>query len=277
MIHIPDNLSGKALYDFLIEHKSKLIAQKKAGLKYAESVSSAIQFITSKETQITKAPTEVIELEEGVVNVKVVCNAAWWCDSQMDVLTEGCYTKSVNEKGINIPHIHDHEHESTAHVGDVQAVYTQKIKLTDLGLSIDGNTTCLIMESKIREDYNSDVYKFYKNKKINQHSIGLIYVTLGMAINDSDYLAEFDLWNKYYDKVINKEKIDEKGYFWIVTEIKIMENSCVLFGSNELTPTLEINENNKSLEPENDSTHIKPIEKSLNIEKIAEYLNQIKN
>jgi DNA-directed RNA polymerase subunit RPC12/RpoP len=33
---------------------------------------------------------------------------------------------------------------------------------------------------------------------------------------------------------------DEYGFFWVVSEIKLLENSCVLFGANELTPTLEV-------------------------------------
>ena len=41
-----------------------------------------------------------------------------------------------------------------------------------------------------------------------------------------------------YDSIINKEKIDKSGYFWYVTEIKLFEISAVLFGSNELTPTV---------------------------------------
>lgn len=76
--------------------------------------------------------------DEGTCLVKVVANSAWWCDSQMDVLTDGCYDKSIKEKGILIPHIADHCHKSTNHVGDVQAVYTQLIALRDLGLDMNG-------------------------------------------------------------------------------------------------------------------------------------------
>lgn len=246
-ILIPDDLKGKALFKFLTENKSNLIAAKKASLKSTDTLICQPSILTVGKTAANKeAGNTADDLEEGVIKVKVVGNAAWWCDSQLDVLTDTCYDKSIKEKGILIPHIADHVHVSTNHVGDVKAVYTQKISLKDLGLAMNGSTTCFIMETNVREDYNEDTYKFYKNGKINQHSIGLIYVSIGMCINDKDYLPEFELWKKYYDKVINKDVIDQRGYFWIVPEIKIMENSCVLFGANELTPTIEVTDTGKT-------------------------------
>jgi hypothetical protein len=258
---IPENLRGKELFKFLIENKSKLVAEKKSALKKTDATISSTSIISPVKTSATKDMGEgVQDPETGIVDVKVVANTAWWCDSAMDVLTDKCYDKSVKEKGILIPHIHDHEWCSTGHVGDVKAVYTQTISLKDLGLKKAGSTTALIFETKIREDYNDDVYKFYKNGKINQHSIGLMYVSIGLCINDKDYLPEFELWNKYYDKVINQDVVDERGYFWIVPEIKIMENSCVLFGANELTPTLDAKTDTDN-EPSED-THEQPSHKS---------------
>jgi hypothetical protein len=239
-ILIPDNLKGKALFNFLIANKAGLIATKKASLKYTDALVCAPSIISAMKVSANKGLEEQEDMEEGVIKVKVVGNSAWWCDSQLDVLTDTCYDKSIKERGTLIPHIADHIHTSTNHVGDVKAVYTQKLSLKELGLNLPGNTTCFIMETAVREDYNENTYKFYKNGKINQHSIGLQYVSIGMCINDKDYLPEYELWKKYYDKVINKDVVDERGYFWIVPEIKIMENSCVLFGANELTPTIEV-------------------------------------
>lgn len=243
MILIPENLKGKKLFDFLVANKKQLIAEKKAAYKTTDivrfsplSIAKAIKIGTTKDNGST---IDEAIAEDGVFPVKVVANAAWWCDSQMDVLTDTCYDKSIAEKGILIPHISDHEHKSTSHVGDVQAVYKQKISLKELGLSISGATTCLVFETNIMQDYNDQVYKFYKNGKINQHSIGLLYIMLCLCINDKEYGSEFEAWNKYYDKVINKDLIDERGYFWCAPEIRVMENSCVLFGANELTPTLQ--------------------------------------
>ena len=237
-IQLP-SLKGKELFKYLVENKKSIISTKKAGIKYADTVFNAPMVHTK--TSSSKALQMVKEVEDdGELLVTVVANTSFWCDSQDDVLTDTCWDKSVSEKGTSIPHIADHCHKSTSHVGDVKSIYSKKVSLKDLGLNQNGSGTCLIFETLIKEDYNEDVYKFYKNGKINQHSIGLQYVTIGLCINDKSHVAEFDLWNKYYSKVINKEKVDECGYFWIVPEIKLLENSCVLFGSNELTPTLDV-------------------------------------
>ena len=266
--NIPQNIKGKELFDYLVKNKAEIIRIKRANIKESDSIMHPISLLVKgKEASFKSAsnPTLVKEVEdEGTCLVKVVANSAWWCDSQMDVLTDGCYDKSIKEKGVLIPHIADHCHKSTNHVGDVQAVYKQQISLKDLGLDMNGKTTALVFETLVREDYNEDTYKFYKNGKINQHSIGLMYISLGLCINNKDYLPEFELWGKYYDKVINKDVVDEAGYFWIVPEIKVLENSCVLFGSNELTPTLEV----ISQEPPEDGTQGKSNENELDTKSI---------
>ena len=95
------------------------------------------------------------------------------------------------------------------------------------------------MDTLVRADYNDKVYAFYKAQKINQHSIGLRYVDIQLALNSQveDDQEEYAVWQKYYPSIINKEVVDKKGYFWAVTEADILENSCVLFGANSLTPT----------------------------------------
>ena len=263
---IPENLKGKELYKFLVGNKSKLIAQKKASVKYTNPVTYQPVISVPVKRKSNKAAMMMTDMEgDGSLDVKVVCNAAWWCDDQYDVLTDKSYDQSIAAKGILIPHIADHVHTSTNLVGDVKAVYTQKVALKDLGVDLPGSTTCAIMETNVLEDYNALTYKFYKNGKINQHSIGMLYVTIGMCINDKEYLPEFELWNKYYDKVINKDFIDEEGFFWIVPEIKWLENSCVWLGCNPLTPTLEITDNDDEdteIAP-GKSTHNQPSNKSM--------------
>jgi hypothetical protein len=55
---------------------------------------------------------------------------------------------------------------------------------------------------------------------------------------------------------LNKNIADEYGFFWVVTEIKLLECSCVLFGANEITPTLEVKHNTQH-EPD-ESTQSEP-------------------
>lgn len=249
MIKIPANLKGKELYKFLVANKSGLIAQKKSAMKRTDNLIAPITILDRVNEDGNKAKpvggTEQLPIGFRELDVKVIANTAWYCDLAMDVLTDKSYDNSVKNRGALIPHIKDHKWESTSHVGDVKSVYTQLIRLSELGYKgVHGNTqtTSLIFETTIKEEYDAKVYLFYKNRKINQHSIGLLYISIGLCINDPDYLAEFELWNKYYDKIINKDIVDEAGYFWIVPEIKLLENSCVLFACNELTDTLESEE-----------------------------------
>ena len=233
-------------FKYLKSNKALLITEKQLEVKFTDSITHAPSIArrepkVSTEKALGDSPDEGIP-ERDSIDVTVVCNTAWFCDSQMDVLTDGSYTKSIKAKGTSIPHIADHRQSSTAHVGDVTAIYTKVFPLSELGLSQEGETTALVMESTVRKDYNDDVYKFYANGKINQHSIGLRYNDMEIAINSKheDYKEEFAVWEENYPKVINKDKVDERGYFWVIKEVDVIENSCVLFGANSLTPTLSM-------------------------------------
>ncbi len=87
---------------------------------------------------------------------------------------------------------------------------------------------------------------------------GLQYVKIDLAINDPDAITEFETWNKYIDTIINKDMVREQGFFWAVKEIKLLENSAVLFGANELTPTLEVGTKNID-EPEQSTQKAEPL------------------
>ncbi len=251
-IIIPTNLKGKELYKFLVENKSALIKQKKSVMKRTDPVCYSTMFINAAGQLETKGVGDDNKVvDTGITRVKVAMNTALFCDSQMDVLLPDSAKKSMKERKGMIPHIHDHKWEVEAELGDVQNIYYQDLPIKDLGYNKSGTAQALIFETDIRKDYNEKLYTRYKAGKIKQHSIGLFYVTLELAINDPEYEKEIDFWNKYYDQVINKEVIDESGYFWVVSEYKLMEGSAVLFGSNILTPTLEIDgESTKSTEQE---------------------------
>ncbi len=249
---IPEELKGKELFKFLVENKSRLIAQKKAMIKRTEPISVDPSYYKKGETK-TKTAFGEIPADATNFMVKVVANAAWWCDSQMDVLLPDNAKKSMRERKGMIPHLHDHIHEIGAEVGDVEDIFYEDISLSELGLTKSGSTQCLIFETDIQKSYNEKVFTKYKKGKIKQHSIGLQYVKLELAINDEESEKEFDFWNKYVKDVINREFVEEKGFFWVVPEIKLLENSAVLFGSNELTPTLNVGSKNTLGQPSEDT------------------------
>lgn len=240
-IVIPDNLKGKDLFKFLLENKDALIAQKKSMIKRTDPVSSSpVLFNIKGDKAIKVASGSGIAADAVSVRVKVVANTAYWMDSQYDVLLPDCWKNSIKQRKGLIPHLHDHIHEIGAEVGDVADIYSLEMSLTDLGQSSPGKTQCLIFETDIKKAYNENVFNKYKAGRIKQHSIGLQYVKMSLAINDQDSEKEFDFWNKHVKNVINRDTAEEAGFFFVIEEIKLLENSAVLFGSNELTPTLDV-------------------------------------
>ena len=87
----------------------------------------------------------------------------------------------------------------------------------------------------------------YANGWVKNHSVGMYYVKMDIAVNDEDSPAYFDAWKKYYPQIANKEVADDRGYFFYVLEAKCMEGSAVPMGSNTATPTLSVNEKNQPL------------------------------
>jgi hypothetical protein len=176
--------------------------------------------------------------ESGVIKRTVIGNTYNWLDSHDDVHIDGIFSKSISERQGSILHLHDHEYKTTSEVGDVEAVYEKPVEWKDLGVNHPGRTKALFMDSEIRKDYVPQVYLKYLKNKIQQHSVGMQYVKLDLAVNDPEMKAEFAEWNKHINGIGNKEKAIEQGFFWAVKEAKLVEISAVLAGSNELTPTV---------------------------------------
>lgn len=220
----------------LVKNKMQLIALKKATIKHCD----AIGFEQGKQIECKSFDYDNEDnLKEGIIKRVIVGNTYNWLDSHDDVHMEGIFTKSLNESKSKVMHLHDHEYKLTAKVGEPIDVFEQKLSLTDLLLSKSGETDALLMSTEIRKDYNDFIYKQYLEGKIQQHSVGMIYVKIDLAVNDPLYKDEYSIWSKYITKVINQDKAIEKGYFWAVTEAKLIEISAVISGSNELTPTFE--------------------------------------
>lgn len=238
-----DHLQGKELFTYLRTNKKELIQTKSNSLKLCDSIVGNTTIISREpKTEAIKEDDGDTPSEPGTLEVKMVANVTNIVDSHMDMLLPGAYTESIQKRGTSIPHLLDHNQSAIGHIGDVTKIYTQNIALTELGYLDKGSVEALVMESTVRKSYNEKAYDFYAAKKINQHSIGLSYSELKLAINSSHESdkEEKDIWDKYYPQVINKDVVDKRGYFYIVPKVDVRENSAVLFGSNPLTPTLSI-------------------------------------
>ena len=273
-VSIPEFAEKKELYAYLKTNKQDLIAKKRSMPITADPVSLGFSQVKTKEA-VTKSNTPVSE-DVDVLRVKVVANTANYLDSHMDVLIPGCWDKSISERKNIIPHLHDHMHRIDAKIGEVADIYAAQVSYAELGIDGSGSTESLIFVTDIMKAYNEKVFNQYKLGKVNQHSIGLQYVRIDLAINDEESEKEQEFWDKYFPTIINPERAEERGFFWVVQEIKLLENSAVLFGSNEATPTLDNNvkqiapsQDTQSSESEaaNDSTSVSDFYKLLNIKK----------
>jgi hypothetical protein len=215
----------------LITNKEELIKLKKAEIK---TVKGGLSLITKSNTNAIKG---VFKDNDNSLERTIVGNTYLWMDSHDDVHAKGCFSKSIKENKAF--HLHDHEFKITSKVGEPKKTYEQEIAWKDLGINKSGMTEALMMDTEIFKDYNAQIFNAYKSNSINQHSVGMQYVKIDLAVNDESSEVEFKVWSDNIDSLGNKEKAIEKGYFWLVREAKLIEISAVLAGSNELTPTMQ--------------------------------------
>lgn len=230
----------------IVEKKAELIQLKKAEVK---TVKGGISAITRTGETSLKG---IFKDNETSLERTIIGNTYLWMDSHDDVHAKGCFSKSVKENK-NIFHLHDHEFKITSKVGEPKKTYEEEITWKDLGVNKSGMTQALFMDTEIFKEYNSQIFNEYKANRINQHSVGMQYVKIDLAVNDDSFEKEFKTWQDNIDSLGNPEKATEKGYFWLVKEAKLIEISAVLMGSNELTPTQE-----QKTEPLQDTPEIEP-------------------
>tara|TARA_R110000782_G_scaffold72273_3_gene144786 strand:- start:2598 stop:3353 length:756 start_codon:yes stop_codon:yes gene_type:complete len=217
----------------LINRKSELIELKKAEIKTVKG-----GLTTLSDCNVIKT-SKANEDTDKVLKRTIVGNTYMWMDSHDDVHSKGVFSKSIKERQNSIFHLHDHKFEITAKVGEPTKVYEKELLWSDFGIDKAGSTTALLMDSEIYKDYNDKIFNEYKSGRINQHSVGMQYVKIDLAVNDDEYEEEYKVWQDNIESIGNKELAEEKGYFWLVREAKLIEISAVLLGSNSLTPTLE--------------------------------------
>lgn len=236
------------LFKALKENKKQLISLKKSIEKRADSfnyvsVNSEIKTINKEDNGIVVSPDKL--------QVKVVINTTNFLDSHNDLHINGIWNKSVSDNKFFL-HLQEHEREFDKVITDESIGSIQSLTWKSLGYPYNGKTEALIFDSTIEKSRNEFMFNQYSNGWVKNHSVGMRYIKIDLAINSE---SEFDkdekeLWDKYYPIVANKEVADERGYFWVVSEAKIIEGSAVVMGSNSATPTLSVEqkENNEPLQ-----------------------------
>lgn len=235
---IPENLKGKELFEFLKKNKALLIAEKKSEKKKGDPF--AMRLFVGEDGKLTKAFTPIDNTATVILATSII-NTTNWMDSHSDVHIPGLWKKSLQEtKDLYL--LQEHEMTFAGIITDQVKAYTKKFTWQELGYDAPGMTEALVFESTIDNERNPFMFDQYRKGYVKNHSVGMQYVILELAINDpGDYWKEeFAAWNKYFDDIANKEVAEAQGYFWAVREAKAIEGSAVPIGSNRMTPTQSV-------------------------------------
>lgn len=228
------------MFKALKENKQSLIAIKKSIEKRADAVSYS-NTINSKLETNKEENGNIDSIDK--LQVKVIINTTNFLDSHNDLHIDGIWNKSVSDNANKgFLHLQEHEREFKYVISDNAKGYVESITWKSIGLPYNGKTEALIFDSVIEKKRNEFMFNQYANGWVKNHSVGMRYVKIDLAINsESEWdKSEKELWDKYYPVIANKEVADERGYFWVVSEAKIIEGSAVVMGSNSATPTLSV-------------------------------------
>ena len=217
--HLQDHINKKKLadavaYDHTDDTYKKIDVNKEAGL-------------------ISSDPTKL--------SVKVVMNTTNVIDSHMDLHMPGLWTKTVSDNNFFL-HLQEHEMKFDKIITENATPSVVTMQWKKLGIDVDGKTQALIFTSEIDADRNSFMFDQYSKGYVKNHSVGMRYVPgkYLMCVNSTEkYWAEEKAnWDKYISAAINPAAAEEKGFFYVVLEAKLIEGSAVVIGSNRITPTL---------------------------------------
>ena len=220
---------------YLVRNKKELTEMKKAAIKLTDCYGVGLAEALAMKALNTH---HVDDLPSGVIKRTIIGNTYNWMDSHSDVHGDSVFSKSIEERGDKVFHLRDHEQKISAKVGKPVKIYEKEVAWKDLGVDHPGKTVALFMDSEIIKDYNPQVFGQYLRKEVDQHSVGMIYVKIELAVNDPEMKVEYAVWNKVINNIANKQRAIDQGFFWFVGEAKLIEISAVLAGSNELTPTV---------------------------------------
>lgn len=274
----------KDLHRYLVANKDFELFRKKSVVKCSDAVNYAPITLTNSNT-VSKAVKYLYENneKEGVLKRTLLTNTYWWMDSHSDVhigrfgeSDKSVFTNSINQKARKIYPIDEHKFGLDGRIGSTIKIYESPISWKALGVDLPGDTEGLFADAEIHKSKNEKRYNDYLNNEIDQHSVGMQYINIVLAVNDADeFPEEYKAYARYIDKIGNKELVEEQGFFYAILEAKLIEYSCVLAGSNELTPTIQPSLDTDKTKPSLDT--LKKLEEVSNKIALINELNKLSN
>jgi hypothetical protein len=229
----------------VFEQKDIIIARKKAAVKHCDVVLNTLKSEESSKVEADKAGVDLTSEDLSVLSAKLVINTTNLIDSHMDCHIPNLWSKSIQEIGLFFL-LQEHDMSFDKIIADSKndglKAYAKTIPWSQLEMNYAGNTQALIFETKIKKERNEFMFNQYRKGYVLNHSVGMRYVKIFLCIDSNEpmYSSEKTNWDKYFPQVANKDVAEEKGYFWAVTEAKVIEGSAVVKGSNFVTPVMEL-------------------------------------
>ncbi|HNX89505.1 MAG TPA: hypothetical protein PKH58_10510 [Paludibacteraceae bacterium] len=240
-IQIPYFEKPEQKYAYLRQHKTTMLAMKKASIKHADGVCTSFYL---PEKSIKQASKELVLPEKpetlNKIHIVPVINTTNILDSHNDVHINGIWNRSVNDTKRKRLLLQEHLMKFDHIISDEVSVSVKTVDWAYLGESYPGKTEALIYDCLAERQRNDYMFNNYVKGWVDAHSVGMLYIQLFLCMNsDSKYdVEEKNNWEKYYQLIVNKEMADNNGYFWAVTEAKEIEGSAVPIGSCPVTPTM---------------------------------------
>lgn len=259
-VEIPEHITDKVeVFDWLVENKELHYKAKKEEVKTSDAIAVKVVGSETKayagKQLVQKAKTIDPETVDSL-QVESVINTTLLMDSHDDVHINGIWKKTLREnKGFYF--LQEHKMQFDKVIADPEQVKAsaQLLAWSKLGFrKFKGETEALIFNSLVEKARNPFMFEQIAKGYVKNHSVGMRYVNLFLAINSDslEHKEQKEVWDKYADMVVNIKDAEAQGFFWAVTEAKVIEGSAVVRGSNIVTPTLSVE--SKDIEAGDSST-----------------------
>lgn len=192
---------------------------------------------------------KIEDITSDIIEVKALINSTNIIDSHLDLHTFKAWNKSVNDNKTTYI-LQEHKNAFTHVLNRKGLNINEVMNFQNLGLK-NMDFTANISKFTLKREDNPLMFDQYAQGKVSNHSVGMLYVQgkIEIAYYDEESEKNMAFFESYKAQAINPETADEYGYFWVVSEAVKREGSPVVFGSNPITPTLEV----RNYEPRNHS------------------------
>ena len=213
-------------------------------IKYADAfsfvpVQHSVQVIDGVEKSVALSAKELLEKDE--LDVELIINTTNLLDSHGDVHIKGIWDEDLAKGNIR-PLLKSHKSDFEFVIADEMKAVVKEYDWSELNIPLQGKTQALVFTGKIVKEDNPYMFEQYAKGKVKQHSVGMQYNEYHICVNSEDkyWREEKENWDKYIGFVANKDRAEQKGYFYAVTKAASIEGSAVVRGSNYATPTQSI-------------------------------------